>query len=102
MIGRNHDKEKSKIPTFPLNKKSLSTILSSSPAVQTYNPYPVLFSPMGSMEMGCVSDNDLFSKEYSRSAVNTVMFLVPLMQLASIPLSTYIGEPFLPGASRFF
>ena len=96
-VGRNYDKDRSRVSssTSIMNdfKDRTSGTFFSSPAVQTYNPY----FPVQSMDSKFLHENEQGPQQYIRSGVNTAMFLIPVMQLASIPLSTYVGEPFLPG-----
>ena len=40
---------------------------------------------------------DSRSKTHEPHGRDTVMFLLSVMQIASIPLGTYMGRPFLPG-----
>ena len=101
-VGRNYDKDSSKIfsSTSTTNdyKGRTSGTFFSSPAVQTYNPYNALQS----IDINYIRDNEEQPPQYVRSGVNTAMFLMSVMQLASIPLSTYLGEPFLPGNKMIF
>ena len=101
-MGRNYDKDSSKIfsstsTTNDYKDRTSGTFL-SSPAVQTYNPYNALQS----IDINSIRDNEEQPPQYVRSGVNTAMFLMSVMQLASIPLSTYLGEPFLPGNKMIF
>jgi hypothetical protein len=64
----------------------------SAPALPS--PYPNPPTAGGALKP-LTADSRL--KVHGPQARNTVMFLLSVMQAASIPLGAYMGRPFLPG-----
>jgi hypothetical protein len=62
----------------------------SAPALPSSNP-----PTAGGALKPVTADSRL--KVHGPQARNTVMFLLSVMQAASIPLGAYMGRPFLPG-----
>ena len=67
-----------------------------SPAILTYNCYQSIDPISTGNDLSEPAAGAVVIPNYVPSGINTAMFLVPLMQLASVHLSTYMGEPHLP------